>query len=111
MATALKISAKVVFLRSITNDERVLLLERTNVLLYTPENEHFGIVPVEAMYMGCIVIACDSGGPLESIENNGKTGYLLPPNPKIWAETMLRIFKMKEKERKVMKDIAKERVR
>jgi len=64
-----------VFLKSISNDARLLLLENTNVLLYTPENEHFGIVPVEAMYMGCIVLACNSGGPLESVDS-GVTGYL-----------------------------------
>lgn len=75
VAEELKISDKIVFLKSISNDARLLLLENTNVLLYTPENEHFGIVPVEAMYMGCIVMACNSGGPLESVDN-GVTGYL-----------------------------------
>jgi alpha-1,3/alpha-1,6-mannosyltransferase len=45
-------------------------------LLYTPANEHFGIVPIEAMHLGCVVIACNSGGPLESIED-GETGFLL----------------------------------
>lgn len=62
-------------------------MKNTNVLLYTPENEHFGIVPVEAMYMGCIVVACNSGGPLESIENE-ETGYLLEPNSKVWGEKL-----------------------
>lgn len=32
-------------------------------VLYTPEREHFGIVPVEAMYNQVPVIACNSGGP------------------------------------------------
>eukprot|EP00344_Euplotes_crassus_P010985 CAMPEP_0197017224 /NCGR_PEP_ID=MMETSP1380-20130617/79425_1 /TAXON_ID=5936 /ORGANISM="Euplotes crassus, Strain CT5" /LENGTH=156 /DNA_ID=CAMNT_0042444303 /DNA_START=641 /DNA_END=1108 /DNA_ORIENTATION=- len=64
------------FLRSISNEERLTLLRYTDVQLYTPENEHFGIVPVEAMYMGCIVLACNSGGPTESIVN-GRTGFLL----------------------------------
>ena len=74
----------VVFLRSITSQEKVALLQRTNILLYTPQNEHFGIVPVEAMYMECTVIACNSGGPLESIVH-GKTGFLLPPEPEKWT--------------------------
>jgi len=60
------------------------LLEKTEMLLYTPENEHFGIVPVEAMHMGCIVMACDSGGPLESIVHN-VTGFLFTPNANIWG--------------------------
>ena len=74
-----------VFLKSISNDERLLLLENTSILLYTPENEHFGIVPVEAMHIGCIVMACNSGGPLESVAN-GETGYLQPPKPDLWGE-------------------------
>jgi glycosyltransferase involved in cell wall biosynthesis len=32
-------------------------------VLYTPEREHFGIVPIEAMYNEAPVIACNSGGP------------------------------------------------
>jgi len=36
-------------------------------LIYTPTNEHFGIVPLEAMYMEKPVIACNSGGPTETI--------------------------------------------
>ena len=85
MAKSLEISDKVIFLKSISNDERLLLLENTTILLYTPENEHFGIVPVEAMYMGCIVLACDSGGPLESIKNE-ETGFLRPPNVDKWSQ-------------------------
>jgi len=83
-AEELGIADRVVFLKSITNDQRILLLENTKVLLYTPENEHFGIVPVEAMYMGCIAFACNSGGPLESVED-GVTGFLMEPKTEVWA--------------------------
>ena len=31
------------------------------------DNEHFGIVPLESMYVGTPVIAVASGGPLETI--------------------------------------------
>lgn len=51
----------------------------TRVLLYTPENEHFGIVPVEAMSRGVPVIALDSGGPRETIVD-GVTGWLCSPD-------------------------------
>ena len=85
LAKELGIEDKVVFLKSISNDQRLLLLENTKILLYTPENEHFGIVPVEAMNIGCVVIACNSGGPLESVED-GVTGFLLPPKTEIWGD-------------------------
>lgn len=46
-------------------------------LLYTPANEHFGIVPIESMYLECPVIAISSGGPKETV-SDGITGYLTP---------------------------------
>jgi alpha-1,3/alpha-1,6-mannosyltransferase len=91
LAKKLGIADKVCFLRSISNDQRLLMLKNTQVLLYTPENEHFGIVPVEAMHLGCIVIACNSGGPLESVDDQ-HTGYLLGPVPELWAEKINRIL-------------------
>jgi alpha-1,3/alpha-1,6-mannosyltransferase len=67
---------RVFFLHNITNEERSIILKTANVVLYTPKNEHFGIVPIEAMYCGAFVIAHKSGGPIESV-NNGVTGYLI----------------------------------
>ena len=90
LANKLQIIDKVVFLRSISNAQRVSLLKHTDILLYTPENEHFGIVPVEAMMLGAVVIACDSGGPLESVEHE-RTGFLLRPKANLWALKMLQI--------------------
>ena len=61
-------------------------------MLYTPANEHFGIVPVEAMHLGCVVIACNSGGPLESIADE-ETGFLRKPEAAIWAKQIAKIAK------------------
>jgi len=44
-------------------------------LLYTPDREHFGIVPLEAMQLGLPVIAVNTGGPTETIRHQ-TTGYL-----------------------------------
>ena len=54
------------------------MLAAATVVIYTPENEHFGIVPIEAMAAGKPVIACRSGGPKESVLH-GETGYLCEP--------------------------------
>ncbi|ORZ35166.1 hypothetical protein BCR44DRAFT_1389891 [Catenaria anguillulae PL171] len=53
----------------------LLLSPLTRALVYTPSYEHFGIVPVEAMYAGVPVIAVGNGGPAESVAHL-QTGYL-----------------------------------
>ena len=60
-------------------------------VLYTPSNEHFGIVPLEAMAAGRPVIACNSGGPRESVRH-GETGYLCEAEPEDFAAAMLRLL-------------------
>lgn len=37
-------------MRSITDKQKIMLLKTSFCLIYTPTNEHFGIVPIEAMY-------------------------------------------------------------
>ena len=54
---------------------KTMLLNAATLLLYTPPNEHFGIVPLEAMLAGVPVLAVNSGGPLETIVD-GETGWL-----------------------------------
>mmetsp|Transcript_5306 Transcript_5306/g.9972 ORF Transcript_5306/g.9972 Transcript_5306/m.9972 type:complete len:453 (+) Transcript_5306:153-1511(+) len=73
---ALDLNDKVSFVKSFTDHQKLLLLEVARVVIYTPDREHFGIVPVEAMYAGCPVVAVSSGGPTETVEH-GKTGFLL----------------------------------
>lgn len=70
----------VTFLRSPNDDVKSCLLHSSQCLLYTPDKEHFGIVPLEAMYCKLPVIAVRSGGPLETVEDH-RTGYLCEPTP------------------------------
>eukprot|EP00045_Choanoeca_perplexa_P006778 m.58676 g.58676 ORF g.58676 m.58676 type:complete len:162 (+) comp13781_c0_seq2:1159-1644(+) len=91
------LKGKVTFLRSFSDTEKLVLLQRCCALVYTPENEHFGICPVEAMYMSRPVIAVNSGGPMESVAAvpydhsatmAGRTGYLCHPDADNMAEAM-----------------------
>ena len=86
-AEAAGLSGSTHFLRNISNVDKLLLLQRATCLLYTPDREHFGIVPVEAMYAKCPVVAVNTGGPLESIAD-GETGFLRPQEPEQWAEAV-----------------------
>ena len=65
----------VLFVPSFTENQRTFLLSCSSCLVYTPSFEHFGIVPVEAMYSQVPVIAVNNGGPKESIIH-GETGLL-----------------------------------
>lgn len=65
----------VLFLLSVPTAFKDTLLRQSKLLLYTPINEHFGIVPVEAMRVGLPVLASNTGGPLETIVE-GETGWL-----------------------------------
>ena len=74
-ALAMPKDIQVLFLLSIPDAFKTVLLQQSILLLYTPKNEHFGIVPVEAMKYGLPVLASNTGGPLETILD-GKTGWL-----------------------------------
>ncbi|VDK18256.1 unnamed protein product [Anisakis simplex] len=83
---------QIAFLRSPSDSVKIELLRRSTAVLYTPSNEHFGIVPVEAMYMRSCVIAVNSGGPNESIEN-GSSGFLVESNARAFAEVMAKLIR------------------
>ncbi|CAG0881153.1 unnamed protein product [Darwinula stevensoni] len=83
----LGLERKVTLMKSPSDSEKLLLLRAATSLIYTPEHEHFGIVPLEAMYMQKPVIAVNSGGPMETILD-GETGFLCDPTPKAFAVKM-----------------------
>ncbi|KAJ3711637.1 glycosyltransferase family 4 protein [Lentinula guzmanii] len=61
-----------------------------------------------------IVLACDSGGPVESIVDEPaeeRTGWLRAPNPEIWTEALRQIVDLGEEERSKMRERAKKRAR
>ncbi|XP_038207159.1 alpha-1,3/1,6-mannosyltransferase ALG2 [Zerene cesonia] len=91
LAAELDIEDKVTFMKSPKDIEKVSLLYHCNALVYTPSNEHFGIVPLEAMYYSKPVIAVNSGGPTETVVND-VTGFLCPPTSKAFASAMNKLI-------------------
>ena len=63
LAEQYNLNSKVTFVRSFSDAQKLSLLNQCSCLIYTPSHEHFGIVPIEAMYMKRPVIAVNSGGP------------------------------------------------
>ena len=94
IVTALNVpdDVDVLFLLSVPNTLKEMLLNSTRLLIYTPSNEHFGIVPLEAMLAGVPVLAANTGGPLETVVE-GKTGWLCPPTEvHAWTAIMFKVL-------------------
>ncbi|KAL9127527.1 MAG: hypothetical protein Q9217_003615 [Psora testacea] len=74
-AQAVPDDVEILFLLSVPEQLKTSLLHAAKLLIYTPSDEHFGIVPLEAMLAGVPVLAAKSGGPLETVLD-GQTGWL-----------------------------------
>lgn len=75
--------------------QRTLLLAACRAVVYTPQHEHFGIVPLEAMASSRPVIAVNSGGPIESVLS-GSTGFLAEPTAAAFAEAYQELLDAKK---------------
>ncbi|KAJ1901768.1 Alpha-1,3-mannosyltransferase-like protein [Coemansia sp. S17] len=103
-------SIDVLFLPSFTENQRAFLLSAARCVVYTPTNEHLGIVPLEAMYMRVPVVAADSGGPRETIQH-GQTGYLCEPAEDDFAAAISKLLTMDDNKWRVMGDAGHDRVK
>lgn len=102
----------VLFILNFSTEQRsaLLLSPRTLALLYTPTNEHFGIVPIEAMACGLPVLACNTGGPTETVVE-GSTGYLRAPAAEEWGPALAALINLSDEERARFAKNGKTRVR
>eukprot|EP01117_Protostelium_nocturnum_P005034 TRINITY_DN1820_c0_g1_i1.p1 TRINITY_DN1820_c0_g1~~TRINITY_DN1820_c0_g1_i1.p1 ORF type:complete len:470 (+),score=180.02 TRINITY_DN1820_c0_g1_i1:2975-4384(+) len=78
-STSLWKESSIIFMPDVSDSHKMELLKRSACLVYTPSLEHFGIVPVEAMFAECPVVAVNNGGLLETITLNKQQGLLCPP--------------------------------
>lgn len=96
LTESLQLTDKITFLKSPSDAAKVWLLRTVHLVIYTPENEHFGIVPLEAMYCKKPVIAANSGGPTETIIH-GQTGFLCNPNAGDFHQPILELIRDPQK--------------
>ena len=99
---------KIEYKLSFSDAEKLDLLASCTAVVYTPENEHFGIVPIEAMAAARPVLATMSGGPMESVDHK-KTGFLQDVTPASFAEGMASLVKYPLKS-KLMGEAGRKRV-
>jgi len=88
MAKDLEIEQKVVFLSSISHDEKLNLLNSSQAFIYSAFKEHFGIGICEAMECSLPTIAVALGGPLEIIDH-AQNGLLAQPSSASMSDCML----------------------
>jgi alpha-1,3/alpha-1,6-mannosyltransferase len=92
------IADKLALCASPREDERLALLARSLCVVHAATDEHFGLVPVEAMAAGRPVIAVAAGGPLETIRD-GVTGFLRSPTPEAFADALATLLDDPERAR------------
>ncbi|KAL3421425.1 Alpha-1,3/1,6-mannosyltransferase alg-2 [Phlyctema vagabunda] len=90
IVTALSVPADtdVLYLLSVPNTLKEALLSSARLLVYTPSNEHFGIVPLEAMLAGVPVLAANTGGPLETVIDKVTGWHCAPDDVSAWSAVM-----------------------
>lgn len=111
-ALAVPDTVEVLFLLSVPNALKEALLRSASLLVYTPSNEHFGIVPLEAMLAAVPVLAANNGGPTETVVEH-TTGWLRDPaRPEEWTEVMDKVLHgLKNADRKHMAEMGVARVK
>ncbi|CAD5228933.1 unnamed protein product [Bursaphelenchus okinawaensis] len=81
------------FIPSPSEAEKFRLYRECDSALYTPPNEHFGIVPIEALEQRRPVIVIDSGGPSETVVEDVTGTKIAKPDGHLLAEAMMKHMK------------------
>jgi glycosyltransferase involved in cell wall biosynthesis len=87
---------KIEFVKKPDDKELFDLYDRAHAILFTPFNEDWGMVPLEAMAHGKPVIAVNRGGPLETVVH-GESGFLVEPDADKFAHCMMELVNSPEK--------------
>ena len=81
LAESLGLADRVRFVGRVSDAEMVALYANATAVCFTPRDEDYGYVTLEAMLSAKPVITCsDSGGPLEFVRD-GDTGQVVAPEP------------------------------
>jgi glycosyltransferase involved in cell wall biosynthesis len=91
LAQTLDVADRVTFLGRIDDEVMLDHLARCRAVCFTPRQEDYGFVTVEAFASRKAIVTCyDSGGPVE-IVRDGHTGFVCDPSPPAIAEALSRL--------------------
>jgi glycosyltransferase involved in cell wall biosynthesis len=92
LAVSLGVARRVTFLGRIDDDAMLDRLARCRAVCFTPLDEDYGFVTVEAFASRKAVVTCrDSGGPTELVSDN-ETGFVCDPTPASVAAAIGRLI-------------------
>jgi len=92
LARKLRVADKIEWLGQVTEEQKRDLYAKALGVIYSPIDEDFGYVTLEAMLASKPVVVCsDSGGPLEFVRHQ-ETGLISEPDAQNLAEALDRIW-------------------
>lgn len=95
MAARLGVANRVEFTGGISEDRKLDLYSRSLGVVFTPVDEDYGYVTLEAMLSAKPVITCtDSGGPNEFLDPS--SGFVVEPAPRQLAAAMDQLWENRE---------------
>ena len=101
-------SDRIVFTGRVERDTLIKKMYQSDIFALISEREVFGLVYLEAMLQGCIVIAAKGGG-IDGIIIDGVNGFLCEQgDPKELSKIISKILRMTDAERKQISEKASE---
>ena len=94
----LGIQEKVKFLGKISNEEVLNCMASHNIFILPSLNETFGMVYLEALAKGCIVVCTENSGMAGFIKD-GENGFLTGTKPVDIKETLIKVINLKHPEK------------
>lgn len=79
---------RIQFLGFVSDEEMLRLYANALAVLFVPKDEDFGYITVEAMLSHKPVIVCKDSGEPALLANNGRTGFVVNPDPAEIASAM-----------------------
>lgn len=107
LANALKLSKSITFQNFVPHTQILQYYQKCTIFCFPSLGEPFGKTIIEAMACAKPVIATNTGGAKEIIQND-KNGILVPPaQPKILAETIIELLNNSKKMQTLSKNARK----
>lgn len=103
------VEARVDFLGFVSDEELLNLLANARAAVYTPVNEDYGYVTLEAFLSGkTLITTSDTGGVLEFVTE--ESGFIAEPDPRSLGEVMTRAWKTPASKLRDMAEVGRRRV-